>query len=290
MDIMLFNTVQFFVLSVIMVSLANVVANTRLVKSLNSLGILDSLERPLPAAFLIRRAGLLFAFLMGTFAVSQNIANSVYTTGGILEGLTQSILIESGLGLLSIFAFVFTALKSADVVILNSAKNDKAIFDNNIAVGVTEASILIGTGLVSYGALLGEGHILSAWVFFLIGQVTFVAVSYLMEYVIHPSHKAKTDIENGSIESALIVSSVLLSVGLFVQNAIAGDFTGLYQDSVYFLKLFGLQFALFVGYMFIAESLLVKTMKLERNEIEGVVVRVVLQLTVAFSIVYNVTL
>jgi len=288
-ELMLFSTIIFFVLGTIMVSAAHSVANWRMGrKHPELLTNPDALWSS--TAFVTRRMGLYAAFLMGTFAVAQNIGNAVFKAGSIADGLTSDLLIESGLGLLSIFAFVFTALRSIDWLILSNVDNDTQVANNNYAVGLTEGAILLGTGFVAYGSLLGEGHITSAWVFFLIGQVVFVVISYLMEYVIHPEHNAKSDIEKGCVASGVIVSTMLLVVAMFVKNGVAGDFYGYAQDIPYFLKMFGLQFGLFLIYMFLMEPILLKVMRIKSTALNGAMIRAVMQLTIAGSIVYNVSL
>lgn len=289
MELMLKSTLIFFVLGAIMVTAAHVVANWRMGRHHPEL-----LTNPdalwSSTAFVTRRMGLYAAFLLGTLAVSQNIGDAMVKAGSFAGGLTGDLLIESALGLLSIFAFVFTALRSVDWVILSSVDNDTQVANNNHAVGLTEGAILLGTGFVAYGSLLGEGHITSSWVFFIIGQVVFVAIGYLMEYVIHPEHNAKSDIEKGCVASGIIVSTMLVVVAMFVKNGIAGDFYGYAQDIPYFLKMFGLQFALFLSYMLIIEPILLRVMKIKSTALNGAMIRAVMQLTIAGSIVYNVSI
>lgn len=289
MELMLFSTVIFFVLGAIMVSAAHSVANWRMARhhpelSTNPEKLWSS------TAFVTRRMGLYGAFLIATFAVAQNIGNAVVNADSIAGGLTSGLMLESALGLLSIFAFIFTALRSVDWLILSKVDNDTQVANNNHAVGLTEGAILLGTGFVAYGSLLGEGHITSSWVFFLIGQVVFVAFSYLMEYVIHPEHNAKTEIEKGCVASGVIVSTMLLVVAMFVKNGVAGDFYGYAQDIPYFLKMFGLQLFLFLTYMSLIEPILLKVMKIKSTALNGAMVRAAMQLTIAGSIVYNVSL
>ena len=289
MYIMFFNTILFIALGVLMVLAAHGIANRRMGKKHPEL-----LEMPDKvwgsSAFIIRRAGLYVSVLLGTFAVSQNIGDAAFAKDSIIDALTPMLLLESGLGLVSALVFVFTALRSVDKFILSNVDNDNAVVNNNAAVGITECAIFVATGFVSYGALLGEGHITSAWVFFLIGQAVFIVLGYLMEHVIHPSHNAKSDIEKGCIPSALIISSMLLVVAMFVKNGIAGDFYGYSQDIPYFLKMLGIQFGLFVGYLFLIEPILLAGMKLKPTALNGAVVRFAMQLMIAASIVYNVSL
>lgn len=289
MELMFFNTALYLVFSIIMVAGAHFIANWRMGRHHPEL--ISNPEKLWGAsAFVIRRMGLYAGILIGTFAVSQNIALAVLDAESISAAWEQTLLIDTVLGLLSVYAFIFTALRSVDWLILSKVDNDAAIVENNYAIGITEGAILLGTGFVAYGSLLGEGHMMSAWVFFLIGQAVFILVSLLMEYVIHPQHNAKSDIEQGSIPSAIILSTMLLVIAMFVKNAIAGDFYSYQSDIIYFLKMFGIQFGLFLVYMYLMETVLLKVMKLNSTDLNGAMIRAVMQLMIAASIVYNVSL
>lgn len=237
-------------------------------------------------AFIARRAGLYLAFFIGSCAITENLIAAYVKTGELSSMVSPSLLTESILGLLSLVVFIFTALRSVDWVILNRINNDNAVISNNIAVGVTEGVILFATGLISYGSLLGEGHITTSWVFFAIGQLLFILLVAAMEHVIHPSHKAKTELENGNLPSALIVSSMVISVAMFIKTGIAGDFTGYTADITYLFETLGVQLAVFFLYLFIAEPLLLMSMKLEdRKNLTHVIIRTSLQILVAVTIV-----
>jgi hypothetical protein len=288
MYIMLLNSSLFIVTALIMVLLSHKIANFRLkCKHPELLG--SNALRSSPA-FLVRRLGLYLGTMIGTFAVWENISEATQAASSFSEGLTGVVLVESGLGLLSLLVFMFIALRSADWLILSEIDNDLAVNSNNVAVGVTESAILLGTGFVAYGSLLGEGHIASSWVFFIIGQISFVMVSYLMEYIIHPSHNAKTQIKKGDLPSGLIVASMVIVTSIFVKNGIAGDFYGFSRDIPYFAKMMAVQMSIFFTYLFLLEPLLLKAMKLKPFELNVAIIRTGLQLGVGISIVFNVSL
>jgi multisubunit Na+/H+ antiporter MnhC subunit len=237
-------------------------------------------------AFIARRTGLYLAFFMGSCAITENLIAAYVKTGELSSMVSPSLLTESVLGLLSLVVFIFTALRSVDWIILNRINNDNAVISNNVAVGVTEGVILFATGLISYGSLLGEGHITTSWAFFVIGQVLFILIIAAMEHVIHPSHKAKTELEAGNLPSALIVCSMVISVAMFIKTGIAGDFTGYLADTIYLFEMLGIQLSMFFLYMFVVEPLLLMSMKLDdRQNITHVIVRSSLQILVAVTIV-----
>lgn len=289
MELMFFNTALYLITSIFMVAGAHFIANWRLGRHHPEL-LSDPKKLWNATAFVVRRMGLYAGVLIGTFAVTQNIALTVLDANMISAAWERTLLIETALGLLSVYVFMFTALRTVDWLILSKVDNDTAIVENNHAIGITEGAILLGTGFIIYGSLLGEGHMASAWIFFLIGQFVFIIVSYLMEFVIHPKHNVKSDIENGSVPSAIILSTMMLVIAMFVKNAIAGDFYSYEADILYFLKVFGIQFGLFLVYMYLMETILLKVMRLNAVDMSGAMIRSVMQLMIAASIVYNVSL
>ena len=287
MEIMIHNTLLSVLFPLALVLIAHNLANWRLGSACKTAAFDSVWCTP---AFIIRRIGLYAAFILGGLALSQNLAEQHDALGSWGAMLDTGPFMEVILGVVSLFAFVFTALRSVDILILSGVKNDDAVIKNNVAVGIVEGGILLSTGFVAFGSLLGEGHILSSWVFFLLGQLVFILFSYMLEYVIHPSHSAKSEIEKGDIPSGIIVAVMLVCVSLFVKNGIAGDFASYAKDIPYFFKVFGIQIAFFMGYIMFIEPLLLKVFRLSPVSIGGAAMRAVLQLGVAVTIVANVSL
>ena len=274
MEIMIHNTLLSVLFPLALVLIAHNLANWRLGSACKTAAFDSVWCTP---AFIIRRIGLYAAFILGGLALSQNLAEQHDALGSWGAMLGTGPFMEVILGVVSLFAFVFTALRSVDILILSGVKNDDAVIKNNVAVGIVEGGILLSTGFVAFGSLLGEGHILSSWVFFLLGQLVFILFSYMLEYVIHPSHR-------------IIVAVMLVCVSLFVKNGIAGDFASYAKDIPYFFKVFGIQIAFFMGYIMFIEPLLLKVFRLSPVSIGGAAMRAVLQLGVAVTIVANVSL
>jgi uncharacterized membrane protein YjfL (UPF0719 family) len=284
MEIMLINVVMFVLISAVTSVSVHAIASWRFKRSLMKTGVLLSDEEHQPALAL-RRAGLYAGALIGAAAIAKN-ASDWYLSGALDLGHIGELLASMAL----LLGFMFTALKAADWLLLSNVNNDRAIANNNLAVGIAEGGILLATGLVAYGSLLGEGHLLSSVVFFVVGQAVFIVVAYAMEYVIHPSHSAKSDLENGCVRSAALVVSMFLAVGLFVQNGIAGDFYGYARDIPYFLKLLGLQLALFGVYLWLIEFIMLRMAGLSLLSNQGVCFRVMSHLSIAYIIASNVSL
>ena len=127
--------------------------------------------------------------------------------------------------------FIFISFKIADKITIHNVNNDVEIKNNNIAVGIVEFGILVATGLIAYGSFKGEGIWYSSIVYFVLGQIILILLAKgYSKYIV----KIKTLDKN--IASAVLISSVMISLSLIIMAAIMGDFTTWTQDLTSFAK------------------------------------------------------
>jgi len=124
--------------------------------------------------------------------------------------------------------FLLVAGKVNDKLILRHINNTSECNSGNDAVGICEAGGYIATGLIMYGCLTGNGtnvedSIISTAVFFVIGQVVLLLMTYVYEYI--TPYALIRDIENGNKCAAVTLAAKMVAIGIILQNAIAGDFT-----------------------------------------------------------------
>lgn len=167
-------------------------------------------------AFAVRQVGL----YLGVFAGSLAVAENVFFTGNVYQ-----LILEFFMVLLA----MFTALFFADRLLLGSIDNDEAIRKNNLAVAFSEAGILIATGFVLYGSILGSGPFWTAIVFFIFGQLIFLGASFALEM---PYRGLRSKIKIGEIDAGIFLGSITVSLGMIVSSSVEGKFTGLVSDLV----------------------------------------------------------
>jgi uncharacterized membrane protein YjfL (UPF0719 family) len=112
-----------------------------------------------------------------------------------------------------------------DYIIIHGVKNNDLIRDGNIPTGIIEAGAFIATGILVNGAFSGdEGGILSAVVFFFLGQVVMIAAIFLHQKIYNFNVVACVKENNASAGAA--VSGLLIAYSIILRSSIAGNFVG----------------------------------------------------------------
>jgi len=122
----------------------------------------------------IRRSGLLLGVAL---------AISAALTGGY-HGLLIDMKEIAIYGLLAVVMMLIT-LKLNDKVLFPKRNNDKAIANDNQAVAWAEFGSLVSTGIIAFAAFAGEGTVVSAMVFFALGQIALILVTVIYEAFNH---------------------------------------------------------------------------------------------------------
>lgn len=145
--------------------------------------------------------------------------------GNIHDGFWKTLWALVGNGA-AMTMFVLVAQTINDKFIVTKLSNSEAISNNNVAVGIVEFGGLVATGLIAFGSFWGvsKNFWLPAITFFLIGQVCLVAIFRIFDHL-HPVDFLEK-VKQGNVAAATIVAAVLVSLGLVVKTAVAGEFTG----------------------------------------------------------------
>ncbi|MGB0430471.1 MAG: DUF350 domain-containing protein [Bacteroidia bacterium] len=122
------------------------------------------------------------------------------------------------------------------IVLLNiSAKiNDKLVFskffmskeiltDRNLGTGIIEAANYFSTGLIIYGAVIGEGGgIITAVAFWAIAQVLFFAAAKV--YNLITPYDIHDEIEKDNVAVGIGYAGALIAIAFLIKTGIEGDF------------------------------------------------------------------
>lgn len=276
MEQMFENTVFGYAVSLFLVVCSHYIANNRL-----GLGLAQQAIEDDNLAFYVRRLGLYVGIFIGALAATQNFSAGAHD-------VNSQLFLDFALNVVLLFLFMFTALKSADKFILSKSNNDDAVINGNSAVGIVEAAILGGTGLIAYGSLLGEGHIWTSVVFFLGGQTLFIGATALYEKF--SGSKVKQKISDGDVGSALRLGSLIVAVALFVSGGIAGDFTSLLEDFGYLMIYFSVLMAGFLLHVVVLERLTIVPMLMFQDGVGASLVISSLRVSVACLLVTYVSI
>ncbi len=110
-----------------------------------------------------------------------------------------------------------------DRVILHSFSNEKEILtDQNAGTGVIEGANSVAVGLIIAGALSGQGSLLTALVFWLVGQLALIVAGLVYERVL--PYDLHAEIERDNVAVGVAFAGLLIGLGNLTRVAIAGDF------------------------------------------------------------------
>ena len=176
---------------------------------------------------LVERDNLALAIAVGGYYVGL-----VMAVGGVLSsessGLVDDLIDIGFFGLVAIVLLNLSSLIN-DKIILRHFDNEKEIIqDRNAGTGAIEAGNHIAVGLMTAGALSGEGDLITAGAFWLLGQVVLIIASVLYAAIL--PFDVHDEIERDNVAVGVAFAGVLVAIGNVVRLGSEGDFVSWYQN------------------------------------------------------------
>jgi len=111
-----------------------------------------------------------------------------------------------------------------DKLVLGTFSTMKEVVeDRNVGMGAVELATYVASSLVIAGAVSGGGGgILTALVFFALGQVTLIAFSHL--YQLLTPYDFRAEIEKDNAAAGIAYAGNIICVGIILMRGTAGDF------------------------------------------------------------------
>ena len=153
--------------------------------------------------------------------------------GGVVSGPGSGVLTEDVIDLV-VFGLVAIALLNLsgwinDAIIFSKFDNEKEIVqDRNTGMGAIEGGNHIAVGLITAGALSGEGGLLSGAVFWILGQAGLVVAGLLYNKM--TSFDLHEEIEKDNAAVGVAFAGVLIGFGNIIRLAGEGDFVSWTQN------------------------------------------------------------
>ena len=149
---------------------------------------------------------------------------------GLLSGPSNTSIVQDFIttgiyGALAV-CFMLSSLVFTDRLVIPGVNNTQAIKGNNIAVGIVEFGMLVGTGIIANSSIVGEGGgMVSSLCYFLAGQITLVALVLFYEKINSRNFNIIESIGDGNIASGIYIGGKLIAYALILKSAIAGNAT-----------------------------------------------------------------
>ncbi|MDA1093546.1 MAG: DUF350 domain-containing protein [Acidobacteria bacterium] len=160
-------------------------------------------------------------------AVSGYYLGLVIVLGGVVSGPASFSLLDDVVGLV-IYGVLGIALLNIsawfnDTVVFWKFDNEKKIVDDrNAGMGAVEGGNYIAVGLITAGAMSGEGGLVPGLVYWLAGLVALAVAGLLYDKV--TSFDLHDQIEKDNVAVGVAFAGVLVGVGNIIRLAGEGDF------------------------------------------------------------------
>ena len=151
----------------------------------------------------------------------------VIVLGGVVSGPASVSLLDDVIGLVIFGALAIVLLNLSawvnDRLVFSRFDNEREIVeDRNVGVGILEGANYVAVGLITAGALSGEGGMASALVFWVTGLAALVVAGVLYDRI--TAYDLHDQIEGGNVAVAVAFAGVLVGFGNVIRLAGEGDF------------------------------------------------------------------
>ncbi len=151
----------------------------------------------------------------------------VVVLGGVVSGPASLSLLDDVIGLAIYGGLAIVLLNLSawvnDRLVFSRFDNEREIVeDRNVGVGILEGANYVAVGLITAGAMSGEGGMLPGLVFWVTGLAALVLAGVLYDRL--TSYDLHDQIERNNVAVALAFAGVLVGFGNVIRLAGEGDF------------------------------------------------------------------
>jgi uncharacterized membrane protein YjfL (UPF0719 family) len=173
---------------------------------------------------------------VGLAMAGYYLATAAIFVGALIgpsHGLPHDLMVVGGYGLLGL-VFLNLARWFNDIAILRRfSDTEQLVRERNVGVGAVHFGAYLATGLVAAGAISGEGGgVLSAIVFFVLGQLSLLVFSLIYERF--SSYDIHAELMRQNLAAGIAFGGNLVALSILIANAAAGNFTDWKKDLTQF--------------------------------------------------------
>ena len=165
--------------------------------------------------------------LAAALAVAGYYLGLVIVLGGVVSGPASFSLLDDVIGLvifglLGIVLLNLSAWINDRVVFSKFAVEREIVEDRNVGVGILEGANYAAVGLITAGAMSGEGGLASGLAFWIAGLAALIVAGILYDRI--TSYDLHDEIEKNNVAVAAAFAGVLVGFGNVIRLAGEGDF------------------------------------------------------------------
>ncbi|MDN5871829.1 MAG: DUF350 domain-containing protein [Nitrococcus sp.] len=163
---------------------------------------------------------------------------------GPSEGLLNDLLVVGLYSLLGILLLNVARWSNDHFIMHTFSVRKELLEDHNAGTAAVVFASYVASGLVVAGAIHGEGGgIITALVFFALGQAALVIFTWVYDWI--APYSLHEEIERDNVAAGVGFAGALIGIGLIVMDAVSGDFIGWVQN----LTVFVVEFAVVVVFL-----------------------------------------
>ncbi len=160
-------------------------------------------------------------------------AGLLIAIGGAIVGPSKGLIndmIEIGVyGVLAIILLNISVFISDKLILSRFSVRKEIIEDQNEGTGVVEGAVSVASGLIIFGAVTGESTslafgILTAVVFWLVGQIALILITYVYNAI--TPYNIHEHIEKDNVAVGIGFAGAIIAIGNLICFGISGTFEG----------------------------------------------------------------
>ena len=169
------------------------------------------------------------------FAVAHtgHFIGLVLAIGGIMMGGSEGIWIDlmyiGVYGFLAILLLNFSIIINDKVILRKFSVAKEIIDDRNVGAGIMEAASSIATGLIIMGSIYGEGDIITALVYWVVGQLLLILTAFVYNWI--TPFDIHEQIEKDNVAVGIGMAGAMIALGNLIRHGLMGDFVSWYDTA-----------------------------------------------------------
>jgi uncharacterized membrane protein YjfL (UPF0719 family) len=171
-----------------------------------------------------------FAATGFTLAIAAVIVGAF---AGPLRSSVTEVMTNVGYALLGIVLVIGSRFVNSAILFHSFDAVKQKTAARNASVGVVRGASYLATGLVAAGALLGDGGVASAVVFFLLGQAALLIFARVYEKL--SRYDLHDEMEKGNAAAGIGFAGHILALSIIIAAGVTGDFVSWSSDILNFV-------------------------------------------------------
>lgn len=198
------------------------------------------------------------------FAVAAIFVGAMF---GPSYGFIKDLVLVSGYSFMGIFLLNASRFVNDKIILRKFCNSNQLTKESNVAVGAVQFGTYVATGLIAAGAISGTGgNFITAIVFFILGQISLLAFTFL--YDLFTPYSIHEELGKKNTSAGVALGGTLIALGIIVLNGVVGDFSTWSQSLIEFATINIVAFAFLPIIRILLDKLIITGSNLNKEIVE----------------------